>query len=75
MTFNGDVDNYVQFITMFQATPDNVIKDSSSLYNLLTRHVMGPAKQASVPCVYSVAEVNRYKEAMTIMKKEIWLTK
>ena len=44
MTFNGDVDKYVQFITMFRTTFDNVIKDSSSLYNLLTHHVTEASK-------------------------------
>ena len=56
MTVNGDVDKHVHFITMFRTTFDNVIKDSNSLYNLLTRHVTGPAKQAIVLCVYSAAE-------------------
>ena len=49
MTFNGDVEKYVQFITMFRTTFDNVIKDSSSLYNLLTCHMAGSAKQAIFP--------------------------
>ena len=68
MTFNGDLDKYVQFVTMFRTTFDNVIKDSSALYNLLTRHVTGPAKQAIVPCVYSTEGVNRYEAAMSILK-------
>ena len=69
MTFNGEVEKYVQFITMFRTTFDNVIKDPSSLYNLLTCHVLGPAKQAIVPCVYSGADVNRYEEAMSILRE------
>ena len=48
MTFNGDVSKYVQFISMFRTTFNNVIKDSSSLYNLLTQHVTELAKQAIV---------------------------
>ena len=68
MTFNGDLDKYVQFVTMFRTTFDDVVKDSSALYNLLTRHVTGPAKQAIVPCVYSDAGVNRYEKAMKILK-------
>ena len=60
MTFNGHVDKYIQFVTMFRTTFDNVIKDPNALYNLLTRHVTGPANQAIVPCVYSAEEVNRY---------------
>ena len=69
ITFNGDVDKYVQYITMFCITFDNVIKDSSSLYNLLTHHVTGPAKQTIVPSIYSAAKVNRYEEAMSILKE------
>ena len=38
------------------------------MYNLLTKHVTGPAKEATVPCVYSGNEVNRYEEAMTILR-------
>ena len=57
MTFNRDLDKYVQFVTMFRTTFDNVIKDPSALYNLLTHHVTGPAKQAIVLCVISAVEV------------------
>ena len=68
MVFNGEVEKYVQFVTMFRTTFDNVINDPSSLYNLLTKHVTGPAKAAIVPCVYSGDGVNHYEEAMTILK-------
>ena len=53
---------------MFRTTFDDVVKDFSALYNLLTRHVTGPAKQAIVPCVYSAIEVNRYEEAVKILE-------
>ena len=69
MTFNDEVERYVQFITMLRTTLDNVIKDSSLLYNLLTRLVTGPAKQAIVPCVYSGSGINRYEEAMETLKE------
>ena len=53
---------------MFRTTFDKVIVDSSSLYNLLTKHVAGPAKEAIVPCVYSKNGVNRYEEAIMILR-------
>ena len=68
MTSNGNLDKYVQFVTLFRTTFDNVVKDSSPLYNLLSCHVTGPAKQAIVPCVYSAPEIDRYDEAMGILK-------
>ena len=68
MVFNREVEKYIQFLTMFRTTFDNVINDPSSLYNLLTKHVAGPAKAAIVPCIYSGDGVNRYEEAMTILR-------
>ena len=68
MIFHGEVERYVQFVTMFRTTFDKVIADSSSLYNLLTKHVAGSAKEAIVPCVYSENGTNRYEEAMTIVR-------
>ena len=68
MVFHGEIERYVQFVTMFRTTFDEVIADSSSPYNLLTKHVAGPAKEAIVPCVYSENGVNRYEEAMTILR-------
>ena len=68
MEFNGNVEKYVKFVTMFRTTFDNVINDPSSLYNLLTKHVAEPAKAAIVPCVYSGDGVNRYEEAMAILR-------
>ena len=53
---------------MFRSTFDKVVNDSGSLYNLLTRHVVGPAKAAIVPCVYSGNGTNHYEEAMPILK-------
>ena len=65
--FNGDLYKCVQFVTMFRSTFENVVKDSSALYNLLSRHVTGPTKQAIVPCVYSDLQVDRYEGAMEIL--------
>ena len=44
MTFNGDLDRYVQFVTMFRTTFDGVVKNSSAICNLLSLHVTGPSK-------------------------------
>ena len=55
-------------LTIFRTTFDNVIVDPSSLYNLLTKHIAGPAEEAIVPYVYSGNEVNHYEEAMTILQ-------
>ena len=60
MVFNGEVEKYVQFVTMLRPTFDNVINDPSCLYNLLNKHVTGPTKKAIVPCVYSGDGVNRF---------------
>ena len=68
MVFNGEVEKYIQFVTMFQTTFDSVINDSGSLYNLLTKHAAGPAKAAIVPCIYCDDRTNHYEEAMTILK-------
>ena len=68
MTFNGDLDKYVQFVTMFRSTFDKTIKDSSALYNLLSLHITGPTKQAIAPHVFSDPKVDRYEEAMEILK-------
>ena len=68
MIFHGEVERYVQFITMFRTTFDEVIVDPNSLYNLLTKHVAGPAKEAIVLCIYSDSGVNRYEEAMSILR-------
>ena len=68
MIFHGEIEHYMQFVTMFRSTFDEVIADSSLLYNLFTKHVRGLAKEAIVPCVYSAKEVNRYEEAMEILR-------
>ena len=67
MVFHGEIERYVQFVTMFRTTFDEVIADSGSLYNLITKHVAGLAKEVIVPCVYSENGVNRYEKAMTIL--------
>ena len=59
MVFNGEVEKYVQFVTMFRTTFDSVINNSGSLFSLLTRHVAGPAKAAIVPCIYNGDGTNR----------------
>ena len=53
---------------MFRTTFDSVVKDSSALYNLLSRHITGSAMLAIVPCVYSNPDVARCEEAMGILK-------
>ena len=42
MMFGGELSKYVQFVTMFRNT--YTIKDSSALYDLILRHVIGQAK-------------------------------
>ena len=69
MVFRSEVKRYMQFVTMFRMTFDKVIADPGSLVNLLTKHVAGPAKEAIMPCVYSENGVNRYEEAMTILRE------
>ena len=68
MIFHGEIERYVQFVTMFRTTFDKVIADPSSLYKLLTKHVAGPTKKAIVLCVYSENGTNRYEEAMMILR-------
>ena len=69
MIFHGEVERYVQFVTMFRTTFNNVIADSGPLYNLLTKHVAEPAKEVIIPCVNSESGVNGYEEAMEILWK------
>ena len=45
MKFGGELNKYVQFVTMFRNTFDKTIKDSSALYALLVRHAYGQAKK------------------------------
>ena len=43
MLFSGELHKYVQFVTMFRNTFDKTINDSVALYDILMRHVKGPA--------------------------------
>ena len=69
MVFRGEVERYVHFVTMFRTTFDKVIADPGSLFNLLIKHVAGPAKDAIMPCVYCESGANRYEEAMSILRE------
>ena len=53
MKFGGELNKYIQFITMFQNSFHNTIKDSVALYEILMRHVYGPAKKAIESCILS----------------------
>ena len=68
MIFGGEQHKYVQFVTMFRNSFDETINDSVALYEILMRHVKGPAKAAIEPCIFSVS-INRYEEAMAILNK------
>ena len=69
MIFGGELHKYVQFITMFRNSFDESINDPVALYEILMRHVKGPAKKAIELCNFSASSVNRYEEAMLILKK------
>ena len=69
MIFGGELHKYVQFVTMFKNSFDETINDSVALYEILMRHVKGPAKAAIEPCIFSTSSTNRYEEAMTILKE------
>ena len=62
MQFGGELSKYVQFITMFRNSFDKTIKDPVALYEILMRHVKGPAKRAIESCILSHPSVNRYKQ-------------
>ena len=68
MIFQGELYKYVQFVTMFRGTFDKTIADPVSLFEILLRHTKGPAKAAIESCIFSPPEVNRYEEAMSILK-------
>ena len=53
LQFGGEHSKYVQFITMFCNSFDNTIKDPVALYEILMRHVKGPAKRAIESCILS----------------------
>ena len=60
MTFNGDLHKYVQLVTMFQTMFDNIAKDSSALYNLLSRHVTGPIPDLLISDMFSFFQNSKY---------------
>ena len=68
MFFQGELYKYVQFVTMFRGTFDKTIADPVSLFEILLRHTKGPAKAAIESCVFSAPHINRYEEAMSILK-------
>ena len=53
---------------MFQNPFDKTINDPIALYEILMRHVKGPAKRAIESCIFSDRSVDRYEEAMQILK-------
>ena len=53
---------------MFHNSFDKTIKDPVALYEILMRHVKGPAKRAIDSCIISYPSVNRYEEAMKILR-------
>ena len=69
MFFAGELHHYVQFVTMFMYSFDKTINDSVALYEILLRHLKGPAKAAIEPCIFSAPSTNRYEEAMAILKE------
>ena len=60
MIFNGDLDKYVQFVTMFRTMFDNVVKDSGALYNLLSRHVIGPIPDLLISDLFTFFQNSKY---------------
>ena len=69
MLFGGELSKYVQFITMFHNSFDKTINDPVALYEILMRHVKGPAKKAIESCIFSDPSVNRNEEAMQILNR------
>ena len=68
MYFAGELYKYVQFVTMFRGSFDKTINDPVALYEILLRHTTGAAKSAIEPCIFSAPNINRYEEAMSILK-------
>ena len=52
MVFSGELNKYVQFVTMFRNNFDKTIGDSSTLFNLLEHHLSGQAKEATELCIH-----------------------
>ena len=69
MYFGGKLHRHVQFVTMFRNSFDKTINDPVALFEILLRHVKGPAKAAIESCIFSASSINRYEEAMTILKE------
>ena len=67
--FGGELHPYVQFVTMFRNSFDKTINDSVVLYEILLRHLKGPARAAIEPCIFSTSSTDRYAEAMAILKE------
>ena len=59
MLFSGELHKYVQFVTMFRNSFDKTINDPVALYEILMRHVKGPAKKVIESCIFSDLSVNR----------------
>ena len=53
MLFGWELHKYVQFVTMFRNSFNKTINDPDTLYEILMRHVKGPAKKAIESCISS----------------------
>ena len=62
VVFRGELIKYVQFVTMFRNNFDNTIVDSSTLFNILERHLAGSAKAAIEPCIFVNPLTNPYED-------------
>ena len=71
MIFGGELHKYVQFVTMFKNSFNKTINNSVALYEILMIHLKVPAKAAIESCIFSASSVNRYEEAMAILKKDM----
>ena len=60
MMFSVELHKYVQFVTMFRNSFDNTINNPVALFEILLRHVKGPAKRAIESCIFGGPAVNRY---------------
>ena len=72
MLFGGELHKYVQFVTMFRNSFDKTINDSVALYEILLRHVKGPAKKAS-ESIFSVHPLLTVIGGNANFRKEIYI--
>ena len=65
-----ELHKYVQFVTMFRNSFNKTINDPVALYEISMRNVKGLAKRAIESCIFSDPSVDRYEEAMQILKQD-----